>query len=98
MRAQDLEAFYSAVHGEEGNVPAFPSSYPQGALLGSVDVVDCVEVRRALRKMPRHAMIRMVSPCSLLKAYRLYCLATERGCVRMGAGASFSETGALSFG
>ena len=28
-------------------MPTFPSAYPQGALLGSVDVVDCVEVCRS---------------------------------------------------
>ena len=41
---QELEQFYRDVHGMEGNEPAFPTIYPTSALLGTVDVIDCVKV------------------------------------------------------
>ena len=46
MASQELEHFYAAVHGEEGHLPSFPPSYPQSALLGAVEIIDCVEVRQ----------------------------------------------------
>ena len=38
-----MEAFYRALHDEEGSRLTFPITYPQSALLGTVDVVDCLE-------------------------------------------------------
>lgn len=37
---QSLQAEYRAVYGEAAEIP-FPKSYPKGALLGCVDMVDC---------------------------------------------------------
>lgn len=39
---QELEKFYTEVHAAEGRTPEFPKSYPTSALLGTVDVFDCV--------------------------------------------------------
>ena len=44
-RLQELEQFYREVHGLEGKHPKFPDSYPTSALLGTVNVINCVEAR-----------------------------------------------------
>lgn len=40
VRTQELEDFYRGVHARDGCKPRFPRSYPRGALIGCVDVVD----------------------------------------------------------
>ena len=47
VASQELEAFYTKVHGLEGRLPLFPPAYPTSALLGAVVVVDCLEVMHA---------------------------------------------------
>ena len=42
--AQELESFYTEVHATQSRLPIFPQSYPTSALLGCVDVVDCLPV------------------------------------------------------
>ncbi len=44
-RLQELEQFYREVHALEGKDPKFPVSYPTSALLGTVNVINCVEAR-----------------------------------------------------
>ena len=40
--AQELESFYTEVHATQSKLPIFPQSYPASALLGCIDVVDCL--------------------------------------------------------
>ena len=40
---QEVEAFYKALYQAEGHDITPPSSYPQGALLGAVQVVACLQ-------------------------------------------------------
>ena len=43
--SQELEQFYRQVHAADGGpAPQFPRSYPLGALVGCVDVVDVLTV------------------------------------------------------
>lgn len=44
-RLQELEQFYREVHALDGKDPKFPVSYPTSALLGTVNVINCVEAR-----------------------------------------------------
>lgn len=82
---QELEDFYIAVHGEDGNMPAFPSAYPQGALLGCVDVVDCVEVCRATTQTRSALSFMLINPAH---AVLLTAIIRTAGCCRLGMGAA----------
>lgn len=42
--AQELESFYTEVHATQSRLPIFPQTYTVSALLGCVDVVDCLPV------------------------------------------------------
>ncbi|KAK9903225.1 hypothetical protein WJX75_000094 [Coccomyxa subellipsoidea] len=39
---QEMEDFYTHIHGLEGNTPKFPQHYPRGVLLGCVHVANCL--------------------------------------------------------
>jgi hypothetical protein len=45
VRAQELEDFYRGVHARDGCTPRFPRSYPRGALIGCVDVIEILTAR-----------------------------------------------------
>jgi len=63
-QVQELERFYRDVHGMEGNEPAFPSCYPTSALLGTVDVTDCVKAEHVLSSanLPESLKMEAQSP------------------------------------
>ena len=42
---KETEAMFASVWALEGVTPKFPKHYPCSALLGCVDVVDCLTVR-----------------------------------------------------
>ncbi|CAL8465510.1 g5046 [Coccomyxa elongata] len=46
---QEMEAFYTYIHGLEGNVPNFPQHYPRGVLLGCVYVANCLSAEELQR-------------------------------------------------
>lgn len=48
--AQEMEDFYRRLHGMDGLVPEFPATYPTGALVGCVSVVDVLTVGTLRRK------------------------------------------------
>ena len=73
LQKQEMEEFYTYIHGLEGNTPAFPQHYPRGVLLGCVHVANCLSV----------SSLALLAPAFLaLAAHILYIYAYLSVCIR----------------
>ncbi|BDA43987.1 Activating signal cointegrator 1 [Coccomyxa sp. Obi] len=65
---QELQKFYTDVYSLEGHEPEFPTSYPIGALIGCITLVDVLTAEQveAWPKLPSSLKLEVGSPCAFL--------------------------------